>query len=186
MRRRRSLRLRNHDYRQNAVYFVTICTHKAECLFGDVVDGEIMLSTLGNIANDEWLQTAKVRSYVELDAYVVMPNHIHGIICIFDESPRATHRVAPTGGNLGAAQFDHASRQSRPLQARSLGAIVGQYKAAVTRRIRQLIASPNMLVWQRGYYDSILQNERILHDVRSYIAANPERWVEDKYYVRPR
>lgn len=104
MRRRRSLRLRNHDYRQNAAYFVTICTHKAECLFGDVVDGEIILSTLGNIANDEWLQTAKVRSYVELDAYVVMPN---------------------------------------------------------------------MLVWQRGYYDSILQSEHILHDVRSYIAANP-------------
>ena len=96
MKRRRSMRLPDHDYREHGSYFVTICTHNAVCLFGKVEDGETILSNMGNIAFDEWLRTARVRSNVELDAFVVMPNHIHGIICIFDDDTGATHRVAPT------------------------------------------------------------------------------------------
>ena len=183
MKRRRLMRLLDHDYREHGSYFVTIRTHNAVGLFGKVEDGETILSNMGNIAYDEWLRTARVRSNVELDAFVVMPNHIHGIICIFDDDTWATHRVAPTRDTLPSTKQDRATRQSKTLQAGSLGAIVGQYKSAVTRRGRRLFASQRMPIWQRGYYDSVLQSERTLNDVRSYIATNPERWNEETLYA---
>lgn len=186
MRRRHSLRLRGHDYRQNGAYFVTICTYKAACLFGNVIDGEMILNDIGNIVQDEWLKTSQVRTNVQLDTFVVMPNHLHGIVHIAANEDRATQRVAPTGESGHPAQIDHAPRRSRSLQAGSLGAIVGQFKSAVSKRCRQITGLSDLQIWQRGYYDSILQSERILNDARSYIAANPERWFEDKYYVQPR
>lgn len=186
MRRRRTLRLHNYDYRQSGAYFVTICTYEAACLFGYVTDGEMILNDIGNIVRDEWLQTSHIRSNVQLDAFVVMPNHIHGIIHIVAIEDRATQRVAPTGKSGHAAQIDHAPRRSSSLQAGSLGAIVGQFKSAVSKRCWQRMGLSDLQIWQRGYYDSILQNERILNDARRYIGANPERWFEDKYYVQVR
>ena len=79
--RRRAMRLRDYDYRRNGAYFVTLCTHQGACLFGDILDGDMVLNELGTIVQDEWLQTETVRSYIELDAFAVMPNHLHGIIC---------------------------------------------------------------------------------------------------------
>ena len=186
MSRRRSLRLRGHDYRQNGAYFVTICTYKAVCLFGNVVEGEMILNDLGNIVQDEWLKTSQVRTNVQLDTYVVMPNHLHGIVHIAASEDRATQRVAPTGQRGQVAQNDRAPRRSRTLQAGSLSAIVGQFKSAVSKKCRQITGSSDLQIWQRGYYDSILQSEGILNDARSYIAANPERWFEDKYFAQPR
>ena len=183
MRRRRSLRLCDHDYRKNGAYFVTICTHKAICLFGDVIDGAMVINELGEIAREEWLKTASVRTNVELDAYTVMPNHFHGILLILDDEGRATQRVAPTGEYEHVAQNDRSQRRSSTLQSGSLGAIVGQFKSAVTKRSRQMKGLSDLQIWQRGYYDSVLLRERTLNDVRDYIASNPERWFEDSLYV---
>ena len=146
----------------------------------------MILNDIGNIVRDEWLKTSQIRNNVQLDAFVVMPNHIHGIIHIVAIEDRVTQRVAPTGEPGHAAQIDHAPRRSRSLQAGSLGAIVGQFKSTVSKSCRQFMGLPHLQIWQRGYYDSILQSERIMNDARCYIAANPERWFEDKYFVQPR
>ena len=183
MKRRRSMRLPDHDYRKQGAYFVTICTYRARCDFGNVVNGEMILSDLGLVVRDEWLKTSQIRSNVELDTFTVMPNHLHGILLISDVEGRATQRVAPTGERENAALADRTVRGSRSLQAGSLGSIVGQFKSAVTKRCRRLMGLPELKIWQRGYYDSVIVREQTLQDARNYIAANPERWFEDSLYV---
>ena len=159
MKRRRSMRLPDHDYRKQGAYFVTICTYRAQCVFGNVVNGEMILSDLGLVVRDEWLKTSQIRSNVELDTFTVMPNHLHGILLISDVEGRATQRVAPTGERENAALADRTVRGSRSLQAGSLGAIVGQFKSAVTKRCRRLMGLPELKIWQRGYYDSVIVRE---------------------------
>ena len=165
--RRRSIRLKGYDYTQPGAYFVTICTHGRAMLFGRVVDGEMALNAYGEIVREEWFRTAQVRPYVELfpDEFVVMPNHIHGIVWIVG----ATRRVAPTNGH------PHG-----PVPG-SLGAIIGQFKSIVTKRINALRGTPGAPVWQRNYYEYIIRTERALDAIRRYIAANPLRWDLDRY-----
>ena len=170
---RRSIRLRGYDDTQAGAYFVTICTHRRVLLFGQVVDGEMMLNEWGKIVWEEWFKTAQVRPYVELfdDEFVVMPNHIHGIIWIVEMSPTvgATRRVAPTGGHPRGPAPD------------SLGAIIGQFKSIVTKRINALRGTPGVRVWQRNYFEHIIRNQRALNATRRYIAENPLRWHLDRY-----
>ncbi|MDT8398571.1 MAG: transposase [Pseudomonadales bacterium] len=93
LRNRRSIRLRGHDYSQAGAYFVTLCTFNRECLFGEIVDGGIRLNDGGWIVADEWAKTAEIRDEIELDSWVVMPNHLHGIVVITD--PVGAHGRAP-------------------------------------------------------------------------------------------
>ncbi len=158
---RRSIRLKDYDYGQAGAYFITICSWNRECLFGDVADEEMQLNEYGWIAANEWLQTGVVRPNVELDAFVVMPNHIHGIIIL--NNVGATRRVAPT-----------------TLQSNSIGAIVGQFKSIVTKQINGIRNSSGLPVWQRNYYEHIIRNEDELNRVREYIINNPLRWADDE------
>lgn len=168
---RRSIRLKEYDYTQPGAYFVTICAHGRAPLFGDVVDGEMRLNEYGEIVRAEWFKTAQLRSHVVLheDEFVVMPNHIHGIIWIVDDVG-ATRRVAPTKTNPPAGPAPG-----------SIGAIVGQFKSAVTRRINQRRGTPGVRVWQRNYHEHIIRHERALNAIRRYIAENPLRWHLDRY-----
>jgi len=107
---RRSIRLKDYDYSQQGVYFVTICAHLRECLFGDVVNGAMVLNDYGRIVEQEWLQTGMTRPYIELDAFVVMPNHFHGIVCITDDSGGGSWRAKPlprSGANMPNPLPDH-------------------------------------------------------------------------------
>ncbi len=117
---RRSVRLRGYDYCQAGVYFVTICTHRKEKIFGNVSNGEMIRNDLGDLVSDEWQNIAEARPNVQLDLFVVMPNHLHGIIIIGDTLDHASNEAV------------HAWRrkQSRTLQSGSLGAIVGHFMAA--------------------------------------------------------
>ena len=176
--RRRAMRLRDYDYRQNGAYLVTLCTHQGACLFGDILDGDMVLNELGTIVQDEWLQTETVRSYIELDAFAVMPNHLHGIILLSDNGDeRASHR---SDGDVRAAR---RAARSTTLQAGSLGAIVAQFKGTITKRSRQLPDCPDMPIWQRNYYDHIIRREAALNHIRAYIDTNAARWFEDSLYV---
>ncbi len=168
---RRSIRLKEYDYTQPGAYFVTICAHGRAPLFGDVVDGEMRLNEMGEIVRVEWFKTVQLRPYVVLheDEFVVMPNHIHGMIWIVDDVG-ATRRVAPTKTNPPAGPAPG-----------SIGAIVGQFKSAVTRRINQRRGTPGVRVWQRNYYEHIIRHERALNAIRRYIAENPLRWHLDRY-----
>lgn len=159
---RRSIRLKGYDYARDGAYFVTIVTWQREMLFGEVVDGVMVLNDMGEIVREEWERAPIVRPYIELGAYVVMPNHIHGIL-IFNVG--ATRRVAPT---------------KTTLQSGSLGAVIGQFKSIVTKRINTLHNSPGVPVWQRNYYDRIIRNEREMSRIWDYIEANPARWEKDE------
>jgi putative transposase len=165
---RQSARLKGYDYTQAGAYFVTICAYKRQPLFGKIVDGKMRLSLLGQLVYAEWQKTAVIRPNIYLDAFVVMPNHLHGIIVIFfNEAPLvgATRRVAPT------------------LQSGSLGAIIGQFKSVVTKRYRRFRKNDDSPIWQRNYYEQIIRNERHLTAVQQYIHNNPANWTDDDYFL---
>ncbi len=174
MKTRRSVRLNGYDYRRNGLYFVTVCTNRHECLFGTVVDGEVILSAIGRIVAEEWQRTAELRENVELDAFVVMPNHIHGIIVIRNNDERAFRRDASTAAH---------GEPNRTLQANSLGAIIGRFKGKVSRCVHDMPKCRDLTVWQRNYFDHIIRSEKSLQAIREYVAMNPARWTEDSLYL---
>jgi putative transposase len=167
---RRSIRLRDYDYSQTGAYFVTICSWNRECIFGDILDGDIRLNEFGQIVKKEWLQTGDIRHNLELDEFIIMPNHIHGIIVLNDivgatrrvARNWAIHRIAPT------------------LQSNSIGSIIGQFKSIVSKQINLIRNTPGFPVWQRNYYEHIIRNEDELNRVREYIINNPLQWADDE------
>ncbi len=169
---RRSMRLRGFDYRQCGVYFVTICTYNRLKLFGAIVDGDLELSPLGEIAQEEWRHVAQARGNVELDRYVIMPNHLHGLFVITDRLERASSQSTTTHAN-----------NPRGFPADSLGAVISHYKAAVSRRAWSGLIERGQRIWQRNYYDHIVRNEESFNEIRRYIIENPVRWAEDSLYV---
>ena len=160
---RRSIRLRGYDYRQTGAYFVTICAQSRECLFGDVIDRQVRENEIGAAARDEWLRSADIRREIGLDAFVVMPNHLHGIVVIRHVGAHGRAPLPPT--------------TNRP--PRSLGSFVAGFKSAATRRINTIRGTPGLPVWQRNYYERIVRDDRELDAIRRYIEENPARWAED-------
>jgi len=157
---RRSIRLRGYDYAQVGAYYITLCTHGRAWFFGRIVDGVMALSEAGQIAERELLQTPDVRPNTQIDAYVVMPNHVHVIFVI-------VYRDADTPQE--AATFRSP--------ARTVGAIVRGYKGAVTSQVNKLNGTEEP-VWQRNYYEHIVRNDADLNRIRRYIEANPVRWKD--------
>jgi putative transposase len=182
----RSHRLRGHDYTSPGSYFVTLCVENRECLFGDIVDGIMRLNAFGRIVHDEWFITAVIRPEISLDAFVVMPNHIHGIIVIheFAGDPATLfhndvrmHNVSTTT-DFDSAGADGHPRLRRP--PRSLGSIVVGFKSATVKKINDMRQSPGRPVWQRNYHDRIIRTDASLNRVRRYIAMNPLKWELDR------
>jgi REP element-mobilizing transposase RayT len=176
---RRSVRLEGFDYSGPGAYFVTVVTVQRECLFGEVVNGEMRLNELGVIACDEWLRSAFLRPYVQLNPneFVVMPNHVHGIIWIIDDQSDYPSRGAAT-----LRPYQQPGLQPRKVSPNSLGAIVRAYKAAVTYQINSIRNSRGYPVWQRNYYEHIVRNERELNEIAGYISTNEVTWSEDPEY----
>ena len=169
---RRSIRLQEFDYAQQGAYFVTICTQNRMCLFGEIVNGEMRVNDLGRVAQLLWEEIPAHFPQVETDAWVVMPNHVHGILVIAHDV-RATH---------ASVRATHASplRASGGPPKRSLGVIVGSYKSAVAKRINQSRRTPGASVWQRNYYDHVIRDDADLNRIRQYILDNPAKWSEDR------
>jgi len=167
---RRSIRLKGYDYTQPGAYFVTICTYQREILFGEIVDGKMLLNPCGDIARDEWFKTAQIRENVQLhpDEFMIMPNHLHGIIRIVEPDVRARRRRAPTHESFG-----------NPVSG-SIPTIVRSYKSSVTKRINLLLNSPGAPLWQRNYYEHIVRNQGELNAIRGYIQNNPLKWEIDQ------
>ena len=157
---RRSIRLRGWDYRTPALYFVTICTYKRQNLFDDPDFRDIAIHALARIPQQKHAQ------HLLVDESVIMPNHGHIIFDFVEYADQADLSV-PTGNFVNAL-------------AGSLGVVVGQYKTAVTSRINNLRRSKGAKVWQRGYYERIIRNDRELQATREYIIKNPARWAEDR------
>ncbi|MEB3883672.1 transposase [Lyngbya sp. CCY1209] len=160
---RRSIRLPGYDYSQSGWYFVTICSYKKQCIFGDIKVGKICLNYIGTIVREEWLKSAQMRQEVELDEWIIMPNHIHGIVVIVN-------------GDLDTNGAQALRSYKKP---RSLSSFIGGFKSSVTKRIKEFSQQPSPPVWQRNYYESIVRNERHLNQIRQYIIDNPQKWDED-------
>lgn len=180
---RRSIRLTGHDYAQAGPYFVTICTQDRTCWFGEVADGIMHLNEAGRVAAAIWSDLPARFPGVATDAYVVMPNHIHGIIRIdVDAAEEGASNRAPTndGPNPAGAQSiaPDIAPHDIPTHAPTLGAVVRAFKAVSARTIRQTIAP--RFAWQRNYYEHIIRDEESLNCVCQYIAENPARWPFDR------
>lgn len=169
---RRSIRLKGYDYRSAGAYAVTICVDGRECALGQVVDGEVELSDLGRVAAESWAWLEEQYSYVSLDAWVVMPNHLHGIVVIHDDDGGGSHRVPSSSG--GTVPTRDTGTRRKPL-----GRLVGAFKTVSTKRINQLRDTPGAHFWQRNYYEKIIRNERQLDALRRYIIDNPQQWTLD-------
>ena len=176
---RRSIRLKGYDYSQEGVYFVTICTYNGVLLFED--------EAIRTTAEGCWLEIPDHFTTVELDEWVVMPNHLHGILAVVDDG-RGTACRTPSGIDREAPIIRRGDRLGRPYTPNrphgpapgSIGAIVGQFKSIVTKRINQMRNTPGAAVWQRNYYEHVIRNEDELNRLRQYILDNPVQWEMDE------
>jgi len=187
---RKVTRLADYDYTQAGGYFITMVAFQRERLFGEVVDGSMTLNDLGRIVEDCWEEIPMHFPQVTVDAFVVMPNHVHGILFIHEDVigarvlAGATHgrgrsEISLVGATHGGGRGEiylAPTRSTRPQgYARgSLGAIVANFKAAVTRRAGRELNSGN--IWQRNFYEHILRNQTDYEQKSGYIIQNPEDW----------
>lgn len=194
---RHSIRLKGYDYSQPGAYFVTICTRDRAGLFGEVADGEMRLNEWGEIVLWTWRDLPNHVPNVQLDAFVIMPNHVHGIIIITD--PVNAPEAVGAGSEPAPAQPQPAPTQPHPALAQpvpdqsiesisgviaakryGLPEIIRQFKTFSALRINKQRGTPGLPIWQRNYYEHIIRNEESLNRIRQYIADNPLRWALDQ------
>jgi len=156
---RRSIRLQEYDYRQAGAYFVTVCADRHALVFGEIVNDTMRLNAYGQIVIEDWEWLAGHHESVELDAFVVMPNHLHGIIVI-------------TGGEGG----------SRTAPTKPLGRLVGAFRTVSTKHVNEWRETPGVTLWQRNFHEHIIRNGDDLDRIRAYIVTNPARWSWDAEY----
>ena len=186
------------DYANDGAYFVTICTAHRECCFGDVADGKMHFSTLGQIANNIWEEIPRQFPYAELGVYQVMPNHVHGIIVINGNSgrdainrvstPRIAETNAPTAETTAPTAETDASNadetpggitgNNNPMLNDNLSRILRWYKGRVTFECHQTDAK---FGWQERFYDIIIRDTASYHRISEYIINNPAKWDTDKF-----
>lgn len=181
---RHSIRLKGYDYSQSGAYFVTLVTWQRECLFGEVVNGEMRLNRMGKIVEQAWFDLPRHYRHLELGAFVVMPNHAHGILILHDESRGGSllsgESVLPESTH--ASQISTPDNQTRPYSVpkrHPLSEIVRALKSFSAKRINVWRHAEGLSVWQRNYFEHIIRNEREMENIWLYIESNPARWNED-------
>ena len=173
---RRSIRLQGYDYSQPGIYFITLCTQNHECLFGEILNGEMRLNDFGKIAHQCWLEIPNHFPHIQLDEFVIMPDHIHGIIILNDIvgaknfSPLQSKNFSPP---KNITPFRSPSK--------TIGSIIRGFKIGVTKGFRQ--NTDIYVVWQRNYYEHIIRNDVELYQIRQYIIDNPKKWKTDENYI---
>ncbi len=164
---RRSIRLRRFNYSAPGAYFITLCTHRRAPILAHVSRGALLLSDAGKAVSEEWLRSGAIRSELVLEAFVVMPDHLHGIVLIADTNGHRNREPLTVGS---------PSQICGPLP-RSIGAFIAGFKAAATVRINQLRHSPGAAVWQRNYHEHVIRDAAEFERIRRYIENNPTRWI---------
>jgi len=173
--RRRSLRLADYDYAQTGAYFVTVCTNGRKCLFGKVINGEMGVNDSGGMVESVWSDIPKHYSEVNVDAFVAMPNHVHGIIFLgVGAGPRA------------CPEEEHKMGQPQGVAPTlSLPDVVHRFKSLTTTKYMNGVRHNNWppfrgRLWQRNYYEHVIRNENELNLIREYILNNPAKWAFDR------
>jgi putative transposase len=169
MKRRKLNRLDGYNYSQQGMYFITICTKNREYIFGEIVNEKMILNDIGKITERYWLEIPNHFPHVSLDEFIVMPNHVHGIIEIKN--------------NLDVGNAHVRSKNINRSKMLISKAIHG-FKSSVTRRIfknqERMYAFPTKFAWQKSFYDRIIRNEIELNKIREYIFKNPINWEQDR------
>jgi putative transposase len=170
---RRSIRLCGYDYTKVGTYFITACIYQRQCLLGDVVNGNMVLNEYGDIVQACWDDIHAHFPNAKLDAFVVMPNHVHGIIVL-------QHAVNATRIHTKSPITTVTARTFGKIVPGSLPATIRSFKSATTKRINEIRGTSGLPVWQRNYYEHIIHNEEELNRAREYISMNPLRWHLDR------
>jgi putative transposase len=178
---RKSIRLKNYDYAANGYYFVTICTHEKQCFFGDVINGKMYLSAVGKIAQQYWSEIPQHSKHTYLDEFVIMPNHVHGIIII--DNPDNPRRDVPWNvPTVDDNEWDLSQTMSQlSPKSGTLSVIIRSYKSSVKRWCCQ--NGDHVFQWQSRFYENIIRDEKSLNNIRRYIINNPAKWTEDQNYA---
>lgn len=167
--RRKSLRLPDYDYATAGAYFGTICLKDTKRGLGEVLNDQVKLTRLGDIANRVWNNLSNHYPKIALDEFIVMPNHVHGIIWLLNEPPN-THSV---GEGLRPSP-------SQVKQTPSLTEVIRAFKSFSAREINRVLGAKGTL-WQRGFYEHIIRNDDDLYQHRQYVRNNPLKWALDEY-----
>ncbi len=183
---RHSIRLRGYDYSKSGTYFITICTNSRQCLLGRTADGKMVLNDGGKIIEKYWLEIPQHFPHAQPDEFVVMPNHVHGIVVLLEPNNTPEN----VGANVGAkdisplrkSRINDISQPRKPRgTSKTIGSIVRGFKIGVTKWFRQ--NTDICIVWQRNYYEHIVRSDDELNRIRKYIINNPANWKNDKNYV---
>ena len=186
---RKSIRLKGYDYSREGLYFITICVHQRQCLFGEIVgvenfqpenfqplQQEMILNKAGTIANECWLEIPTHFPKAVLHEHIVMPNHVHGIIELTQDG---------IANELNRNEF-------QKMIPRSIGSIVKGFKIGVTKWFRNnagIVGAENFLllppekIWQRNFHEHIIRDEKSYQRISEYIINNPKNWKQDKFYI---
>ncbi len=171
---RKSIRLKGYDYSRAGLYFITICVKDREWLFGEIVDGKIILNDAGKISDECWLGIPEHFPNVVLHEHIVMPNHVHGIVELIktDSSPIDSN--------------ESPRNEFQKIIPYSIGSIIRGYKIGVTKWFRNnTVGVENFQpqsIWQRNYYEHIIRNEISYHKISEYIINNPNNWKDDNFF----
>ncbi len=200
---RRSIRLHGYDYSLPGAYYVTLCAFRKERIFGHVVEDQMHENECGKIAREQWFESARIRRGLELDAFMVMPNHLHGILWILGPKAKHVFGVGPSGARPGPISAAPGAGGVQPapnaigpyqdgrtpfgptnpipaMRPCSLATWAAGFKSAVTSRIRKHWKKPDATVWQEDYFERIVRDEAELFRIRDYILSNPARWRLDR------
>jgi REP element-mobilizing transposase RayT len=164
---RSSIRLPFYDYSRSGAYFITICVDDRKCLLGNIIDGKMDLNEMGRVVQDAWGKIKERFPQTELDAFVIMPNHIHGVIVI---------------NNVGAIHESPVKGKPADIFRRKmlLSKLIGYFKMNSAKQANLLRNGVSFPFWQRNYYEHVIRNETDLEEIREYIQNNPLKWPEDE------
>jgi REP element-mobilizing transposase RayT len=173
---RRSIRLKGYDYSQSGLYFITICIQNRECLLGKIEQGLINLNPAGEMIKQMWQQLPQRFAHVQIDKFVVMPNHLHGIISLSMVDKISSNQIQ--GQALKPIQSLEKPKSVK------LGDLIGAFKSMTTHEYIQGVKQYNWprfagKLWQRNYYEHIIRDQVSLNNIREYIINNPLKWEED-------
>ncbi len=169
---RRSIRLQGFDYGAAGACFVTICSFQRECLLGRITDEVLIPSEAGAIIDRWWQAIPEKYPLVELDEFIIMPNHLHAIILVGAGSPRP---ILTDGGHQGGTNQGGETPPLRP----TLGQVVGYFKYQSTKAVNLVRGNRGIPIWQRNYYERVIRNDAEMNRARRYIVENPLKWATD-------
>jgi putative transposase len=176
----KTIRLQSAEYTEPRLYFLTLGADWRRPLFGEIISGQISLSEIGHVVEQELRRSTEIRSELALDTYIIMPDHLHALVGIIgsEETDKRAHCRAALQAEREANDPLHPLRSSRERAPRSISSFIAQFKAYSTKRINELRGTPGQRVWQPRFHDHIVRITENAGDIRSYILANPERWQQ--------